>query len=302
MTDITAAFGRSAFKPWTGVNSPIRPATMPETGTREGAMEAGMTRRTMRLPFLGAAAAVVLSSAMGISCTANGSAAFIEGMLPISPDDECLVDGNGDVFVSGALFDIGRSPDDAHALVVAARVVTNLPNTFQAQDRAKSETSSPNYPNYGHADNNTINFTAVEVFLSTDSDRAGAPSLSAPLPLDEANPRRIGVGGTLYNTQAQLNSGAAIISTAITTEDAANLQADPYVSSQIGVAGTAKVLLHVRLVGTTTGAAEIRTPPFVFPVELCQGCLVQDAADCVGAQALVDTGCVRGVDYPTVCQ
>lgn len=256
----------------------------------------------MTAPLLGAAAAIVLSGALGISCTANSSAAYIEGMLPISPGDDCLVDGNGSVFVSGALFDIGRGSDDSHALVVAARVVTNLPNTFQAQDDTKSDINSPNYPNYGHADNNTINFTAAEVFLSTDADRPGTPSLSAPLPIDEGTPRRIGVGGTVYNTQAQLNSGAAIISTAITTEDAASLQADPYVANQIGVSGTAKILLHIRLAGTTTGAADIRTPAFVFPVELCQGCLVQDVADCVGTEQLVDTGCVRGVDYPTVCQ
>lgn len=281
------------------VKFPIRPAIIMESAMQKTAKEAGMNRHAKSLATCLALTLVALVGALG--CQVDNATAFIEGIMRIAPI-ECEVDPNDAVFVSGALLDIGRGANDANALVVAPRVVINLPNTFQAQDLTLDRTRSANYPSYGYADNNTINFTAAEVYLSTDADRDDAPMLGGTtLPIDENTARHIGVGGTVYNTQSQLNTASAIIATAISTEDAVNLQAAGYVSEQIGVSGRARILLNLRLTGTTSGAADVRTPPFVFPVELCQGCLVQDAAECVSGETLVDTGCVRGVDYPTMC-
>lgn len=279
------------------MKSPVRPAIMFET-----VKEAAMTRQAKTPATLALAATAALAALMGSSCAQPENAtAFIEGMLPISPDASCLVDAGGGVFVSGALLDIGRGANDANALVLAPRVVINMPNTFQARDQTEARKESPNYPNYGYADNNTINFQAVEVFFSSDADRPDAPALTGVgLPTDDATARRIGVGGTVYNTQAQLNQASAIITTAISTEDAATLQTTPYVSDAIATSGRARILVNLRLTGFTSGNSAVRTPPFVFPVDLCQGCLVVDEADCTNGR--IDTGCVRGVDYPTICQ
>lgn len=280
------------------VNSPTQPAIMLEGAMLKTAKEAGMNRHA-KSPATGFALTLVaLSGTLG--CQVDNATAFIEGIMPILMADGCVVDAGNPVFTSGALLDIGRGGGDTNALVVAARVVINLPNTFMSSDKSKSDLTSPNYPNYGYADNNTITFSAAEVYLSTDADRDGEPVLAqhGVQPIDENTARTIGVGGTLYNTQSQLNTASAIITTAITKEDAGALQA--YVAAS--GSGRANALVNLRLTGTTSGAAEVRTPPFVFPVELCQGCLVQDAAECVAGQALLDTGCVRGVDYPTVCQ
>lgn len=260
-----------------------------------------MTRHAKNPATLACAAAAALAGLLGGACAPpENASAFIEGILPISPASQCLVNPNGGVFVSGALLDIGRGANDANSLILAPRVVLNLPNTFQARDMTEADKKSPNFPNYGNTDSNTVFFQAAESFLTTDADRPGEAALAGVgLPTDDSSARRVGLGGTLYNEQAQLNTGAAIIATAITSEDAATLQTVPFVADAIATSGQARVLVNLRLVGQTSGGASVRTPPFVFPVDVCQGCLVVDEADC--ANGRIDTGCVRGVDYPTEC-
>ncbi len=251
-----------------------------------------MTRCTTILATT-ALAMLVGSQLMGCSA-ANGSV-FIEGILPIERDQDCVVDGSQKVFVAGALLDIGTGDDNANALVVAARAVTNLPNAFSAADESKSDVSSPNYPTYGNSDTNVVTFTESRVLFSTDDDRDGTPVLKGiGVATTGEAPTATGVGGTLYNTQAQLNSAAVIFATVITEADAKSLQG--WVGTQ---GGQARVLTHIQLAGTTTGGGSVLTPPFVFPVDLCTGCLVEDLATCTNG--FTDDGCVRGVNERTYC-
>lgn len=257
-----------------------------------------MTRHTgIRRAALVTGAVAILAVPLA-GCFADNGSVFVEGVLPISKAADCVVNPNGGVFVSGALLDVGEGAGAGNALVVAARVVTNLPNTFSATDESQSETRSPNYPNYGNSDSNVITFTNTEVFYTTDQDRDGQPVLQGLLPVREDDELllRVGIGGTVYNTQSQLNTGAAIIATVVTKEFAEKLQTAAFPD------GTAvdRILVNMRFAGTTTGEGAVKTPPFVFPVQLCRGCLVAiDPATC--ANGAIDGGCVRGVDYPTVC-
>ncbi|MCC7070476.1 MAG: hypothetical protein IT383_04080 [Deltaproteobacteria bacterium] len=241
-----------------------------------------------------ALALAVLCGAPLAGCSVQNGSVFIQGILPIDKTASCVVDAADEVFVSGALLDVGVGDDAANALVVAARVVTNLPNTFQAQDDQRSEQSSPNYPNYGNSDSNVINFTEARVLFTTDDDRDEGPQLRGVVKTTGEAPSATGVGGTVYNTQAQLNSAAAIIATVITESDSAKLQG--WVGSQ---GGQARVLTHIQLAGTTTGGGSVLTPPFVFPVDLCTGCLVEDLTTCTNG--FTDDGCVRGVNERSYC-
>ena len=252
-----------------------------------------MIRHTTAAARLAAASAFVLLAAQLTGCLADNGSVFIEGILPIPRADDCVVDPNGGVFQSGSLLDLGDQVTP-NALVVAMRVVTNLPNTFAAQDDSQSQTRSPNFPDYGNSDSNVINFTDSEVYFTTDADRDGAPALTGVVQTTGYPPTLIGVGGTVYNTQSQLNTGAAIIATVITQENSLALQG--WLGTQ---GGRGRVLANLRLRGTTTGSGAVRTPPFIFPVELCMGCLVVDVTACQNGTE--DLGCIRGVDYPTVC-
>lgn len=254
----------------------------------------------LRHKMLAALAALGLVGAAAAGCAPpENPGAFIEGILPISPAKSCEVTPN-DNFIATSRLDIGIGANNANALVLAAKVVTNLPNTFNSSDQTEARTRSPNYPDYGNANTNILNFQAAEVFFTSDADRPdGAVLEGFNLATDPDSPRRTGVGGTVYNTQTQLNTGAAIIATAITTDDAVTLQTIPYVTDNIAASGQARILVNIRLAGVTSGGASVRTPAFTFPVDLCAGCLVVDEADCTNGRE--DEGCVRGVDYPTVC-
>lgn len=251
-----------------------------------------MIRQTKSLTAFALAVGSVLCGAPLVGCGVDNGSVFIEGVLPIAKAENCVVDPNGGVFRSESLLDLGDAIT-ANALVLAMRVVTNLPNTFSATDESQSETRAPNYPNYGNSDSNVITFTDAEVFYTTDQDRPGEPALTAAglqLPGRDDPPLQVGVGGTVYNTQSQLNTGAAIIATVLTQEYAGQLQ---------GATNINRILVNIRLAGHTTGAGGVKTPPFVYPVQLCRGCLVVAEETCPNGTE--DTGCVRGVDDPTVC-
>lgn len=261
--------------------------------------------RTACLPALLAA---TLAITAGCPAPPENSTAFIEGVLALDPTDGCVVDGTASVFTSSALLDIGIDATSANSLVLAPKAVLNLPNTFSTQRSTSELAEQPNYPTYGYADNNAITFTAAEVFYSTDADRPGDPELDSPLPINDASARRIGVGGSVFNEQQQLLSATAVITTAITAQDAAQLQVQPFVQNLLAAANAtnnpadnrARILVNLRLTGFTSGNAPVRTPPFVFPVDLCAGCLV-DVGACDPGETLIDSGCTRGVDFPSAC-
>lgn len=248
--------------------------------------------RCATIPASLALAALLGSHLAG--CTTQNGSVFIEGILPIDTATQCVVDAADKTFVSGALLDVGTGNDNPNSLVVAARVVTNLPNSFQAQDDTKADTQSPNYPTYGNSDTNVINFTETRVLFTTDADRDGTKVLKGIVKTSGDAPNAVGLGGTVYNTQAQLNSAAAIIATVITETDAKALQS--WLSTQ---GGEGRVLANIQIAGTTTGGGAVLTPPFVFPVDLCAGCLVDDLTQCTNG--VTDEGCVRGVNERSYC-
>lgn len=230
--------------------------------------------------------------------------AFIEGVLQIQPPD-CTVNAGDNVFVARALLDVGFDPNglDANDVVLALKVRTNLPSTFSTQTLTQDQQRSPNFPSYGNVDTNVITFTTSEIFYSTDADRGEELQLQNPgTPLNDNTARRIGVSGVAFNEQTQLLSESVVFTTAITKEDAAALAAEPFVADGLVNAGsTVRVIANLRLEGTTTGNAVVRTPVFPFGIDLCRGCLVDPDLQCGPGEVLTQLGCFRGVDQPTVC-
>lgn len=261
--------------------------------------ESAMSRRTKFL--LGALpAALVLQSC----APPEQGSVFIEGAVPLDPP-QCTVTAAGNVFRPNSILDIGVVPEAANSLIVPVKVRTNLPATFNTQDVTQDQQRSPNYPNYGAADNNIITFTESEVFLTTDSDRDGPALTGNGLPLSDGNPRVSSVGGTVFNQQTQLSAPNVIFVQAITTADAALLQEDPFIADQLAGDPTKsiRVTTNIRVKGITTGGSEVRSPPFPFQVELCQGCLTTRILDCdpltPGEQPAVQQDvCNPGQDFP----
>lgn len=213
-------------------------------------------------------------------CDVEQPSSFIEGVL-FNEGPDCTVNSNDRTFVPTALLDIGNDAATAHSLVLPVKVRTNLPSTFTTQDLTQDESRSPNYPNYGQVDNNIITFTESEVFFTTDADSAQGPALqNEGTPVNDATVRVSGVSGVAFNEQTTLLTESVVFTTAITAQDAALLQDEPFVNEALiaqnpngAIANRARVIVNLRLAGITTGGASVRTPPFPFPVELCAGCL-----------------------------
>jgi hypothetical protein len=262
-----------------------------------------------------------LAAAIGCAPPEQPSS-FIQAVLPLV-GPECTADaGNSSVAV--ALLDIGNDAQGANSLVLPVQVRTNLPSTFTTQTLQQDRTNSPNYPFYGNVDNNIITFTQSEVFFTTDFDAAGEPALvNEGTPVNDATVRISGVSGVAFNEQTTLLSASVIFTTVITAQDAARLQDEPFINQALtaanpagSTANRARITANIRLVGSTTGAASVRTPPFPFPVELCAGCLttVPNCGERVeddGQGNIVRTPiapiannqvCVAGQDFPSfVC-
>jgi hypothetical protein len=254
-----------------------------------------------------ALAALVAGAAFAAGCDPppEQGTAFIEGVLALEAP-ECSADAGDNTFVAGALLDVGFDPNgvDANSLVLPLKVRTNLPSTFSTTTLTQDQTRSPNYPSYGNVDTNVITFTTSEIFYSTDADRGDELQLQNPgTPLNDNTARRIGVSGVAFNEQTQLLSESVVFTTGIAKEDAAALAAEPFVSAGLVNADSrVRVIVNMRLEGTTTGNALVRTPLFPFGVDLCRGCLIPDCDDDEIAVPINDDGvCVRGQNDPFEC-
>lgn len=235
--------------------------------------------------------------------------AFIEGALAFA--DDCTVQAAGTVFVATATLDIGFDAATANNLVLPLKVRTNLPSTFTSLQVGQDPVRSPNYQSYGNVDTNVITFNTSEVIFSTDADRGDVLALvNDGTPVNDESRRITGVSGVAFNEQTQLLTESVVFTTAITKEDAALLQGEQFIAEALNAAnpnGSAanrvRLIANIRIVGTTTGSAKVTTPPFPFPVELCQGCLIPE--ECPEGQIAVpvanETVCVRGQDVPFVC-
>jgi hypothetical protein len=250
---------------------------------------------------------------LGLGCAPpEQGSVFIEGVLPVGPDCSAKATAGAvpKAFVASTTLDIGtEGGNDGNSLTVAVQATTNLPATFSGQDIADDRQKSPNYPDYGGSDNNVITFTNSEVFFSTDADRDGEPALTQEgLPTTDANSRVTGLGGTVFNTQTTLSQATALFVTGATQEDAENLKKDKFVRAALGGDPTKRVriLLNIRVLGKTTGSGDVRSAPFPFPVDLCEGCLTQ-LPTCVDAAGnavppVANQTCFFGQDRPAfVC-
>lgn len=247
--------------------------------------------------------------ALGLGCAPpEQGSVFIEGVLPVGPDCSAKATAGAvaKAFVASTTLDIGtEGGDDGNSLTIAVQATTNLPATISGTDVTEDRQKSPNYPDYGSVDNNVITFTNSEVFFSTDADRDGEPALTQEgLPTTDANSRVTGLGGTVFNTQTTLSNASALFVTAATQEDAENLKKDKFVRAALGGDPTKRVriLANIRVLGRTTGSSGVRSPPFPFPVDLCEGCLTAvpacvDAAGNPVAPVANDT-CFFGQDRP----
>ena len=71
----------------------------------------------------------------------------------------------------------------------------------------------------------------------------------------------------------------------------------------IGAAPSLTVDLTIQALGTTNSGTHMQSDPFLFPVQVCSGCLVANVASCPVTAAPANTGnaCNPAQDLPVDC-
>ena len=215
--------------------------------------------------------------ALGLGCVDEQGSVFIDYILKIETGPCTVTEASPQLF-QGSL-DIGGLPDEAKGSNGALRVTTNLPATVTTSSISEQRTKSPNYPNYGPVDSNVIVFHDVEVYFT---DSRGEPIDILGITADK--PRRTPVGGSVYNTNTQLGEKSVVLAPLVTEEEAVELQLlnNPDLAGREELAALAndptnrfRINAHARVLGRTTGGAEVVSAEFSYPIDLCQRCLAK---------------------------
>lgn len=197
---------------------------------------------------------------------APGNPGLVIGNV-VAADDQCTFTPTGAAQLGG-VFDVGIPNNSYEATFRFVNQLLNL-----------SQTGSSGFPVM--SDPNQIQVQSLEVELR---DIGQTPLALAGLP----NPFTIPVGGVLVPSGDGEMAGeslgsARIIPAAYTAELAAVAGAD------------AIIIVAVTAIGTSLGDAEVVSTEFIFPIELCSGCLTACLMDDEGMPLCVPT-CRPGQD------
>lgn len=258
---------------------------------------------------------IIASLGLGLaaaSCVNDDGSVFIEGALPLTPDEECNVDAGQNKFVFSGTLDV-LTP---HSFQAALKVVTNLPSTFNNTDVTSGDTRAPNYPDYGSTDNNVIIIDAAEIDYEFTIPAANVGDVNpdafecdADTGVCKSNanaPTVVRVSGSVFNKQTSLNSASAVLVEAVSQTVAAELNT-AFAGVLTNPTQVVRVVATMRLKGTTTGNGDLRditTFPFPFPIDVCRGCITPNQDFCEGVDEDADfvatpqDTCFVGQDFP----
>lgn len=205
--------------------------------------------------------------ALTVGCAPSNPALVIDGVL--APTDDCVFDPTSVIFSLSPTLDTRTYPASIRPqgvrYLAAMRVTSRLIPLFNDRYPLRAE---PNVLTLQYAD---VEILAVD---GTPFDFAGLP-----------NPYRITTGATIApGTSSAGASGIAAL----------EIVPPLYGDSLIEVAG--RVLVSVRVTGTTSGGATITSGEYVFPLDLCPGCLLA----CDPSLTTVEPTCLVGQDRTTV--
>ncbi len=230
-----------------------------------GASASPFARASRRALF----ALVALSALAGC---APGSPSLIV-LHQVAPSDECTWDPAGGVFIVAPRFDIdpltpeqrsdaglGPVPTYVAHLAVENHIRSRYSNSFPVQ-----------------ADPNTIAIQAAEVEL------LGANGQRLP-----AGFYRTRASGTIPSAAGE-SPGLGLATVDVIPGSVSAGLADAFAGAS---AGEGLVTASVVLIGVTGGATEVRSGPFIIPLEICYGCLYVDHVPATGEVV----GCSPGQD------
>jgi hypothetical protein len=198
-------------------------------------------------------------------------------LAALAPNEQCIYDPAGVLFVAQPLMDLDP-------LTTGAGGLTELRPSYVAQFIVNNNIISrfsTAYPPQGNV--NQISATGAEVELL------------------DARGNRL-PGGGFYRTRASGTVNAALgdqpgrglVRVDVIPNSIATTVVEPYFIGS--TEGQGLVTARIVIIGQTAGGTEVRSAPYVMPIDVCYGCLYRDGALMVGQIP----GCSPGQDGPYI--
>jgi hypothetical protein len=225
------------------------------------------------LSTIGAAALAAATLSVGAMGCAPGNPGLVV-VNAVAPTDDCVWDPSATLFVGEPTFDLDPltpailaqigAGEVRPAYIAQLLVLNNLINRFNTS-----------YPVM--ADPNFVTVTGAEVELLSNEGRR--------LPSGFYRTRASGTVGSALGDQpgrglVRVDVIPGTVAEVLANEFAGRLQGDGLVTARVVV------------IGVTQGGTELRTSPFVLPIQLCYGCLYNNNPLMVGESP----GCTPGQD------
>ncbi len=202
-----------------------------------------------------------IAAALGLTaCAPEGPSGFVTFNVP--PDMNCVTLPQGDtqLFTPSGLFDIAINADGRGEGCAKPYRLSLLVNSFL---RPNAD------PTLGRAEPNILQIHSAQVRLLDIQRRIiSFDQVDPPLP----NPFLVTTNNSLFPTNGDTPSRGIAVVEAIPETYAR--QMNMFVGQQI--------FAEVQIFGTTTGDVDVEFKPFVYPIEICDGCLT----DCGGLYTL----------------
>lgn len=218
------------------------------------------------------ALAVCVAGALALGCAPGNPGLVV--LHQVAPSDECLWDAAGTLFVAEPTFDLdpltpgvlgGIGSGETRPLYLAQFAVLN-------QIISRYSTVYPVQANV-----NTVTIQAAEIeLLGVDGRRMPSGFY------------RTRASGTILSAVGD-QPGRGLARVEVVPSTVANGLADLMGDR---LEGEGLVTARVVIIGQTQGGAEIRSSPFILPIQLCYGCLYADRPLMVGQSG----GCTPGQD------
>jgi hypothetical protein len=212
---------------------------------------------------------------LGLSaCAPEGPSAFVTFNIP--PNGSCVVSPDSTVFRAYGLYDISPGGNGRGNYCEKPYILNLLVNSYL---RSNSDDT------LGRAEPNILQIHSAEVrIMSLDKVTLEFTDSDPPLP----NPFLVTTNNSLFPARGDTPSMG------IASVEAIPVAYAPYLSGFTGD----QILAEVQIFGTTTGDVDVDFKPFVYPIQICDGCQTLCASQLVEAD-----GTTRSVEdvYGEAC-
>jgi hypothetical protein len=206
----------------------------------------------------------VLAAAWALAGCAPGNPGLVVGGV-IGPNETCILDVGNPRLTRGAL--------DVAAFEVSYSMT---PVLFNQLINLSTQGAPP------RADPNVVNVVRAEVELR---DVNGAPFLLGALP----NPFTVPATGFIPSSDGT-SAGVGLGDVEVVP---------PAYGEELRAIGTGTIVAAVRVLGVTAGGADVESSEFIWPIDICTGCLFACVRDEEG-RAQCTPSCRPGQDTVTV--